>query len=152
MSELKNLIEELQLIQNGDAWHGPGLQKLLEGVTAEQAIRRPSAESHSIWELVLHIAGWEEVFIARLEGHVKSEPADGDFPAIAATDDASWKQALQFLQDAHDRLIKAVSRMQESDLQTTLTKKDYSVAFMLHGLVRHNVYHAGQIGLLKKLI
>ncbi len=91
------------------------------------------------------------VFSDRLEGQVKVEPEDGDFPSIAGADEASWKKAQQFLQDAHDRLIKTVSGLQESDLQRIVAGKDYTVSFMLHGIVRHHVYHAGQIGLLKKL-
>jgi uncharacterized damage-inducible protein DinB len=152
MSELKHLIEELELIQNGDAWHGPGLGKLLDGVTAIQAAKKTGPDLHSIWELVLHIAVWENVFRERLEGQKKAEPDEGDFPPVTNMDNQAWIEALKFLDEAHKRLIQSVTRLSESDLVKRVPGKDFDVAFMLHGIVRHNVYHAGQIGLLKRIL
>ena len=83
MSELANIIGELKIIhRSGDAWHGPALRDVLTGLTPDEAAR-PLPNAHSIWEIVLHIAGWEEVFLRRLEGLLAASPEGGDFPHVA---------------------------------------------------------------------
>ncbi len=151
MSEVENLLDELKRIQEGDAWHGLALRQILAGVTAEKAAGRPADGSHNIWELVLHISAWEEVFCDRLDGHQKNEPAEGDFPPMHQASEEAWKQVQADLEKAHERIIRAVSALTDADLNKTVVGKDHTIGFMLHGLVRHHVYHAGQIGLLKRL-
>jgi uncharacterized damage-inducible protein DinB len=150
-SEIAKLIDELTRIQDGDAWHGPALREILADVTAEQAAARPIPNGHSIWELALHIAAWENVFLRRLAGQAVDEPEEGDFPAIESADPEAWKQAVGKLESAHARLLRLVSGLSDSTLEETVAGKDYSVGFLLRGIVRHHVYHAGQMGLLKKL-
>src|SRR5262245_42359926 len=150
MSELENLKNELKQIHDeGDAWHGPSLKKTLSDVTAQEAAARLVSGGHSIWELVLHIAAWEDVFRRRLDGELLTEPAEGDFPAVR---EQEWKAALTQLDTAHTKLIERIATLKEADLVRKIEGKDYSVAYMLHGLVRHHVYHAGQIGILKRLL
>jgi len=152
MSELANIVGELKIIhRSGDAWHGPALRDVLTGLTPDAAAwRLPNA--HSIWEIVLHIAGWEEVFLRRLEGLLAASPEGGDFPHVAEVTDEAWEQALARLENAHERLLEVVSRFSDSDLKERVAGKDYTIGFMLHGLVRHHVYHAGQISLLRKIV
>lgn len=150
MSEVGNLLDELKRIQEGDAWHGLALREILAGVTAEKAGRTANG-SHSIWELVLHISAWEEVFCDRLEGHQRNEPEEGDFPPVRKASEEGWNQVLYNLEESHSRLIRTVSRLTDGDLNRTVVGKDYTIGFMLHGIVRHHVYHAGQIGLLNRL-
>ena len=152
MSEIENILDELKRVHNGDAWHGPALHELLSGVTAEQAARHPISDAHSIWELVLHIAAWENVFRRRLEGISVNEPEEGDFPQVGEETQGAWEQTLAGLESAHEQLLKAIAALPDSGLGETVTGKDYSIRFMLRGIVRHHVYHAGQIGLLKKNI
>lgn len=152
MAEASNIVEELKHIHHSEgAWHGPGLWKILAGIHSDAALARPLADYGSIWEIVLHISKWEEVFCVRLEGHPMELPIEGDWPAIGEESEDAWQNALNFLDETHDRLIRIVSELEDSDLEKTVTGKDYSVSFMLHGIVRHHVYHAGQIALLKRL-
>jgi uncharacterized damage-inducible protein DinB len=153
MSELTNIVEELRQIHyQENAWHGPSLRKVLSGVNASQALALPLPDYRTIWELVLHISKWEEVFCLRLKGHAMTEPDEGDWPPVGSdTSESAWQNALQFLDKAHDGLIEIISELKDSDLLRTVAGKDYNVAFMLHGIVRHHVYHAGQIARLKRL-
>ena len=152
MSEISNLLTELRDIHYSDnAWHGPGLRKILQGVNSTKAFARPLADYRSIWELVLHISKWEEVFTLRLEGQTITEPAEGDWPPVHDRSESAWQNALQFLDTAHEKLMESLSRLNDSDLQNKVAGKNYTVAHMMHGIVRHHVYHAGQIALLKRL-
>lgn len=150
MSELSFLIDELKSIHDGDAWHGPSLKEAVAGLTAEQAAARPIPGGHSIWELVLHITAWQGVWAERLGGNPLEEPAEGDFPAVANTDEESWAAALARLDGAQQKLVGAASELTDAALKQRVAGKDYTAEYMLRGAVRHSVYHAGQISLLKK--
>jgi uncharacterized damage-inducible protein DinB len=150
MSEIKEIIDELNRIHDGEAWHGPSLREILTGVSAEQAAAKPVAAAHSIWELALHVAAWERVFTRRLAGQPAEEPEEGDFPPVAEVSAAAWQQTLGHLDDTHRQLLETVSSLTDERLEDTVPGRDYSVRFQLHSLVRHQVYHAGQMALLKK--
>lgn len=84
MSEVKRIGDQLRRSHEGIAWHGPSLLELLNGVTADQASRRPVPAAHTIWELVLHITACKEVVTRRLTGEtVPDLPPEEDFPAVS---------------------------------------------------------------------
>jgi uncharacterized damage-inducible protein DinB len=147
MSELKNLVDEFKTIHHGDPWHGPSLREILSDITAEEAAAKPFPGVHSIREIVLHIAGWQEVVHLRLEGKATGEPPEGDFP-----EGPDWKASLAKLEEWNRRLLSLISGFPDATLDNKVAGKDYTVGFMLHGLVAHCVYHSGQIGLLKKVL
>ena len=150
MSEVQRIADQLHRAYSGEAWHGPAIAELLEGVTVSQAAAQPLPGGHSIWELVLHIAAWKRAVRRRLEGKATEVAPEDNFPNVRDRSDAAWQQAQQKLADAHRELEKAVTALAESRLAETVPGRDYSVYFMLHGLVQHDLYHAGQIALLKR--
>ena len=82
--ELAGIIDDLERGYDGDAWHGPPLRKVLDGVTAEAASARPIPGGHSIWEIVVHLSAWDDVVARRIEeGRAVEEPDGGNFPAAA---------------------------------------------------------------------
>jgi uncharacterized damage-inducible protein DinB len=147
---VKHLLSQLRRAYEGEAWHGPALMEILAGVTAAQAARRPIPSSHTIWEIVLHISAWESAVTSRLEGRYAAEPDEGDWPAIAGTDDAAWQATLAALDRTHHRLREAVSRFDEGRLHERLAEGKESAFFAINGVIQHTLYHAGQIVLLKK--
>ena len=150
MSEITRIIDELKNIHDGDAWHGLSLKEALTNVTPQQAAARPVDDAHSIWELVLHIKAWENVWRIRLEGDQATEPEEGDFPPVKEISEQAWAQALAELDARHKRLLGVISELSESALEETVVGTEYSIRFLLRGVIRHHVYHAGQIALLKK--
>ena len=153
MSEVERITDQLQRAFEGNAWHGPSVREVLEGVTAEQAARYPAPQGHSIWEIALHIAVWESIVRRRLAGEVIVEISDEeDWRRPADTSAVAWKKTLEELQHGHQQLQQTVAGLSDEQLQATVSGKDYSVYFMLHGVVQHDLYHAGQIALLKKAV
>jgi hypothetical protein len=75
---------------------------------------------------------------------------DGDFPAIAETGERSWQEALQKLRMSQEHLVEAIRKQEESDFSKQFGDRDYTLSFFLHGILRHIVYHSGQIAILKK--
>ena len=150
MDEIKRIDEQLRRAFEGQAWHGPSLRELLAHVTAEQATAKPVPGAHSMWEIVRHIAAWHEGVRRRLEGERVELSAEEDWPPVASTPEAAWQEALAVLERTHTELRRTMSRLTDARLQELVIGTDDSVEVMLHGLIQHDLYHAGQIALLKK--
>lgn len=151
MAEVERIVDQLKRAYEGKAWHGPAVREVLAGVTAEQAARRPLPDAHSIWELVVHIGVWEAFVRRRLEGEIITDvPTEQDWPPTTDTSEAAWKRTLAQLEEGHMQLRTVIAALPESRLSETVRGMGYSVYFMLHGVVQHDLYHAGQIALLKK--
>jgi len=150
VSEIKEIINELKNIHDGNAWHGSSLKDALDGIKAEQAAMRPLKQAHSIWEIAVHIEGWEDVFLRRLKGQQISEPETGDFPVPAEQSGTTWKKTLEKLEKTHRELLNVVEKFPDSILETKIAGRDYSYRFLLRETVNHKVYHSGQIALLRK--
>lgn len=136
----------------GEAWHGPDVHALLEGVGWEAAVARPVAHAHSILEIVLHIGAWEDAVARRLVASDSIELSpDEDWERPDFTE-AGWDDARRKLEKARLALDAALARLPEERLGDTVPGKDYDVYVMLHGVVEHTLYHAGQIAIVKKAL
>jgi uncharacterized damage-inducible protein DinB len=152
MNQIEFIGDQWRRAYAGEAWHGPSLQEILAGVTAEQALARPIAEGHCIWELTMHIGVWMSAARRRLAGDTVQPTPQEDWPLIDGGSPAAWQQTLAALQQEHTQLQAAICSLPESSLENQTPGKNYSLAFLLHGVVQHNLYHAGQIALLKKAL
>jgi uncharacterized damage-inducible protein DinB len=151
MKETERIRDLLDRAMAGDAWHGPSLLALLAGVPAELATRHPIAGAHSILELTLHAAAWQEIVRRRLGGDaVGAVPADRNWPRAVAAGAEGWRGAVAALEEGHRRLAAALDGIPDERLDDLVPGKDHSVYVMLHGLIQHHLYHAGQIALLKR--
>ena len=119
-----------------------------------QAHARPLANAHSIWELVRHIAVWEDVGRRRLSGdraQIKiSSPQD--WPPPENTSEAALEQAKEALNRGHQALVEAIARTPESRLDEPIFEGMSTVYVTMHGVIQHDLYHAGQIAMLKKAV
>jgi uncharacterized damage-inducible protein DinB len=150
MTEGQRIVDQLNRAFTGEAWHGPAVMNILDGITAQQAAGRPLHGAHSIWELVLHIAAWERACQRRLGGDRAQLSGVEDWPEVTDLDEQAWGHAKEALRQAHEELCKAVSQMDESRLDQPILEGMSSVYVTLHGVIQHSLYHAGQIAILKK--
>lgn len=148
--EAIDLAREVETIARGETWHGPGLHELLDEVSLEAASARPLAGAHTIWELVLHITGWTDVFRRRLEGTAVEEPEAGDFPSPPSPTRSAWDEARRRLFEVHDELAARVARLSEKDLGRPIPGRPFDARFQVRAAIRHVLYHSGQIGLLRR--
>jgi uncharacterized damage-inducible protein DinB len=154
MTEIERILDQLKRAYEGNAWHGPSVREALSGVTAAQAHTRPLNNAHSIWELTQHIAVWEDVGRRRLEGD-RAEieiSSPEDWPPAADTSEAAWEQSKAALDRVHEALREAISRISEARLDEPVLEGKSSVYVTVHGVIQHDLYHAGQIALLKKAL
>jgi uncharacterized damage-inducible protein DinB len=157
MSEISRIIDELEREYDGDPWHGSPLVTILDGVSASQASARPVASAHSIWELVLHVTAWKNEVRLRLSGAPAGEPKEGDWPEVGEPSEERWQAALERLRRAQRDLLSDIQSLPEAKLFTpTNDTRDRATGagvthyVLLHGSIQHDVYHTGQIALLKK--
>jgi uncharacterized damage-inducible protein DinB len=150
-SECALIAEQLRRAFDGDAWHGPALLELLQDVDAATAAAKPSPDVHSIWELVLHIAVWDAAACRRLGGEKTQPTGVANFPLVPKLSEAAWRKTIANTKRTHDVLVKTVRALPESRLRERVPGKKYDFYFMLHGVAQHELYHAGQIAILKKM-
>ena len=136
MREIERIKDQLRRAFEGPAWHGPSVKELVADITAEKAATRPLAGAHSIWEIVLHIAAWDEGVRRRLAGDRAELSTEEDWPPVTDTSEAAWREALDNLDEAR--------------LSEPIVEGMSSVYVTLHGVIQHDLYHAGQIALLKR--
>jgi uncharacterized damage-inducible protein DinB len=127
------------------------VREVLQGVTAEMAARRPLASAHTIWELVLHMTAWKDVVARRLGGEsITQVPPDQDFPKVTDTSESAWEGALARLEATHARLFGRLTGMRDDQLDEPPAPKATRRYIVLHGILQHDLYHAGQIAILRK--
>jgi uncharacterized damage-inducible protein DinB len=155
MSQTLWIADDVARMTDGDAWHGPSITQNLSGVNAEQAAARPIPQAHSIWEIVAHMTAWANEVADRLNRSARPLMGKEDWPPVANTSPAAWEHATHELRDAHQRLRVAIREFPPGRLDEVVPGTDggpgaVSYQVMLHGLIQHDAYHTGQIGLLKK--
>jgi hypothetical protein len=150
----------LEVIDGGfdkKAWHGPTLRGALRGVGAPQAAWRASPRSHNIWELAVHAAYWKYAVRRLITGEKRgSFPLDGsnwfERPERPGRPlERSWRGDLQLLAREHQLLKAAVAALPDRALKQRAPGKAYSLGFAIRGIAAHDLYHAGQVQLLKRL-
>ena len=158
MSETERIALQLERTWAADAWHGPSLEELTEGLTAKQASAHHISEAHSIWEIVLHCTGWMREVTRRLDGADPSMPEGGDWPDVGPAVDERWVAARAALGVAVAELAQRIRAFDESRLGERVGgQRDPAMGtgstdyVTLHGAVQHNLYHAGQVALLRKM-
>jgi uncharacterized damage-inducible protein DinB len=152
-AELNRLEEQLRRTFEGEAWHGPSVLKSLEGVSAEQAAAHPITGAHSIWELVLHLCGTYDLVLRRLRGDGRHLTDSEDWPAVPELGAGNWNNSIGMLKQLNDDLRCAVKSFPEERLdQPLVPESPYTAYTQFIGVTQHNLYHTGQVALLKKAL
>jgi len=153
----------LQLLDQGfdaKAWHGPNLRGGLRRVDAAAAVARPQPGRHNIWEHALHAAYWKYTVRRRITGESRgSFPVKGSNwfrrpdPAVHENDwEQAWKADLALLDETHRTLRAAVAGLDPRLLGKVTHGAKFETGRVIYSIALHDVYHAGQIALLKKLV
>jgi len=149
-SESARIADQLRRAFDGDAWHGPALLELLQDVDAAKAAAKPLPKVHSIWELVLHVAAWDGAACRRIAGQTIQLAGTANFPVVPRPSEGAWRKAVAQAKRTHDVLVKTVAALPGSRLRERVPGKKYDFYHLLHGVAQHELYHAGQIAVLKK--
>ena len=149
--EADKIADQLERAFEGDAWHGCSISEILADITAEVAAAHPLPGVHSIWEIVVHTTVWQRTVRERLQGKPIAElPDHEDWPLVTDTSCEAWAEAIRELRTEYELLREEALLWRDRDLGETTQGQRFTVYEMLHGVVQHGLYHAGQIAALKK--
>lgn len=151
MSEAHRLGDQMRLAYDGDAWHGPSLVSLLDQVPVGRAHDQVIPGAHSVAELVQHMAFWKEVVRRRTEGDAVADANQRDWRHVDPAT-ATWDVLRARLHQAHHDLVLRVEGLTDARLEESVPGQAISLYVMLHGVVQHDVYHAGQVAMLLKTL
>ena len=157
MSVRANLSQKLLTVWNGDPWYGSSSSTILKGVIAAEALAHPLPGAQSIWETLLHMTAWTEETTSRMNGAESKQPARGDWPQVKGSTQDEWIAAQTELLTARKALLESIEKSLEESMFLQVPKKGETGhgsgatrADTASGLADHDVYHLGQIALLKK--
>jgi uncharacterized damage-inducible protein DinB len=150
MTEGQRILDQYDRAMHGAAWHGDAIWQVLDGISAERAALRPIANAHSIWEIVGHMAFWEGVAARRLGGLRAGLEEDRNFPAAPDATEVNWQKTLDQFRASNQAFREALQKLDLARLDELSAAGKRSFYEEAHGLIEHNVYHAGQIALLAK--
>lgn len=155
-AEVAALLAQIDEAFDRKSWHGTNLRGAIRRVDAKQAAWRPARGRHNIWELTLHAAYWKYAVRRRLTG----ETARGGFPLkgsnwikrpIGAAREDDWRDDVGLLLAEHRLLRAAILRFDPAELHRSTPKSKFTAAAVIRGVAAHDLYHAGQIQILKRL-
>ena len=147
------LLRNLEQAFEGPAWHGPSLRAAIRGLKPKAAAWRLAKGRHCIWELILHAAYWKYAVRRRLTGDQRGSFArrgTNFFPLPEPADGSALRDDIALLRDEHARLCETVAKLSDSDLERPARGSKWSNGAMIQGVAYHDIYHAGQIQLLKR--
>ncbi len=150
----KTLVAFVEEAFRRKSWHGANLRGSIRGLTAAQASWRPAPGRHNVWELVVHAAYWKYVVRRKLTGESR-----GSFPLKGSNfwtrpvggDEAEWKRDVSLLTSQHELLVSSILAFPPSGWDTLAAGSTFTNAALVRGSAAHDLYHAGQIQLLKRL-
>jgi uncharacterized damage-inducible protein DinB len=137
------------------SWHGTNLRGSIRGLTIQEALWRPSSGRHNIWEIVVHCAYWKYAVRRRILGEKRgSFPIKGSnwFRRTGNLTETQWRSDVQLMEECHRSLRSIVTKLHAKDLKHIPHGSTVDNAMILTGIASHDVYHAGQIQILKRLM
>ena len=153
--DIEHLLTLLDEAYRRTAWHGSNLRGSVRGLTASEAARRPGPGRHNIWEIVVHAAYWKYTVRRRLIGEKRgsfSLQGSNWFARPIDRSEKAWRDDLGLLESEHRRLRETVSLIEPEDLDHPANGSKTVTRRLIAGIAFHDVYHAGQIQLIKKLL
>jgi hypothetical protein len=145
------LVMQLQHSMEGPAWHGPSVREALEGIEAADAVTHPIPGAHGCWEIVLHLAGSYQLVLRRLDGNAAPSLPQEDWPEVPTATDENWKRDVAALYALNARIRTVIRDFRPERLfEQIIAESPYPAFTQFVGLTQHDLYHAGQIVLLKR--
>lgn len=152
--EIKNIIASLEASFNGEPWFGDSVMSKLNSIQFK-LINEQINDSNSIAKLVLHIIQWRIFTIEKLKENKNFDielNSESDWPDTTIENEIRWKKLLEKLKQTQKELLELITKLDDSFLYRKTSGTDYTNGKLLEGIIQHDIYHLGQIGLIKSQI
>jgi uncharacterized damage-inducible protein DinB len=147
--EINRIVKLFEDLQHGDCWIGTNFKETLYGVDAATASKIISTNGNSIWQLTNHIIFWRTTVVNRLTGS-NNPPPFKDFLLPDELNAANWKQTGHDFEAAYHSLRTALHNVKDENLDKPSVKPEQTIYQLIMGCLQHDVYHLGQMMLLRK--
>ena len=158
MTLSEKLSAELENVLSGDPWYGSSVYAILEPITFETAFEKPPGAAHTIAEIVLHMLSWTEEVMDRLNGASAQLPSSGDWPETGVPGEEKWQNYVNDLKLVNVNLLGIIQNFEAErwnepfkDERNRELGTGVSFKELVRGLIKHHVYHSGQIALLVRI-
>src|SRR5262245_5928356 len=151
MLDLEIMADQINRAFWGDSWHGPAVREVLADVSADDAAAHPIAGAHSIWEIVLHLTSGYILVLRRVRGERADLSQEEEWPPVPECSSEAWRQSQHTLDQLNQQLQSAVRAFPSERLSQEMGSR-YSANVQFCGTPQHDLYHAGQIVMLKKAL
>jgi uncharacterized damage-inducible protein DinB len=151
--EISGLIRKMKSVYQGDPWYGEPIKKVLQDIDAEKVFNKPIPQAHSMAELLTHIISWRELLNKRLHGDDSfsvRQKESFDWKRIDPDPKTAWENLKKALEINQQQIIDGLEQANDDLLKQKVAKRKYNYRYLIKGLIQHDIYHLGQIALLKK--
>ncbi|HEY4324434.1 MAG TPA: DinB family protein [Mucilaginibacter sp.] len=157
MTISEELKQELEKVLSGAAWYGTPVYTIIEQVSFEAAYEKPAGSLHNIAEIVLHMVSWTEEVIDRMNEMQAQMPSSGDWPDPGKPDEQKWQNYVNDLKLVNVNLLGVIQNFPEEKWDDLINDDRGSEPVttykeLINGFIQHQVYHAGQISILNRII
>jgi hypothetical protein len=150
MEEVRLIRDQIKTTYDGRSRHGPNIRNALDGIDVERAKAKPLEDRHSIWELVNHITFWMGKALKVLRDGIFPKRGEvNDWPSSGETGE-EWEESKANLNKTVNQLLEDLMGFGDERLLEPVPGRDYNFRTLLHGILHHNIYHTGQISILKE--
>jgi DinB superfamily len=148
--EIEKIIENIDTIFRGDAWHGPSIMELLRSMPAEKATIKHPLSKYTIAQYVFHLMAWREFVVQKLNNnfHYDLLTDEENWGTIEDVSLENWKNLVIQLQEKQKQLIEQLNQLDDAILNKRVAGLDYDFYKLLTGLAQHDTYHLGMIWVL----
>ncbi|CAN5670613.1 DinB family protein [soil metagenome] len=151
MKETMHITKLLDDLYSGDPWIDVSVKGTLKNISASQAVKRMSAKTNSIWEIVNHLINWRLAVLQRVQGVIFPSPDNNFFEPVADTSEKAWVETLQQFDTTQQKWKELLANFNDDYFSKTYSVNNQSYYELIHGIIQHDAYHLGQIVLLSKL-
>jgi len=152
---VKNHIEKIQAVFQGECWHGPNITEVLANISSVQASYKPTPNTNSIAELIEHIVAWRRFTVEMLGGNVEFKidvEAGEDWPRYPnGVSEAQWTAIKKSLDSNQEELVATMTAFDNSKADQNVGHRPFTFQQLAGFIIDHDLWHCGQIALLKKL-
>ena len=152
--EIQSIIRRIENVNSGTPWFGRAVYALLDEVDPKKSYEKPEGSEHSLIDLLYHMITWADFSLKRLQQDKENDLAAAEKLDWRKIDPKvhTWKKGLAEFKSIHKKIIAILKKKDDGFLKEIVDYRNYNYRFLLNGMIEHNIYHAGQVAYLKKLL
>jgi uncharacterized damage-inducible protein DinB len=152
MKESQRIVALYQSVYDGNPWIDITILEVVKDIDYNDALKKIRPDFNSIWEIVNHIISWRKNVLQRVQGKILITPNHNYFETVTETSQEDWQNTLKKLEESQQEWIQFLGSFDKTDFEKIYPNNGMTYYEHIHGIMQHDIYHLGQIVILKKLV